>query len=69
MDFYCGECDMVIREEDVDTFYQPSEAWGHIVYEKFPICPKCGEPVGEFMGEPYTSEYNNPFGRKDSDYD
>lgn len=59
MDYYCSECDMVIREEDVVRFKQESEAWGHKVYEDWLLCPKCNEPVSEFMGEPYENKYGD----------
>ena len=46
MDYFCEECDMIIREEDVTIEEEASEAWGHIVYERWVLCPKCGETVG-----------------------
>ena len=49
--YYCSECEKVIDEEEVDTWKEPSEAWGQIVYEEFLVCPFCGEPVGEYYGE------------------
>ena len=60
--FYCSECEMIIRDEDVDVFKQGSKAWGHTVYEDITICPKCGEVVGVYEGEPYKEEYENEVG-------
>ena len=61
MDFYCRYCDMIIREDDVTVEEEPSEAWGHTVYEKWYLCPKCGEPVGENYEE--DKKIYEPLGR------
>ncbi len=61
MDFYCSGCDMIIREDDVTVEEEPSEAWGHTVYEKWYLCPRCGEPVGENYEE--DKKIYEPLGR------
>ena len=48
MDYYCDECRNVIREKEVYTHYEESEAWGHPVYEKWLLCPECREPLREY---------------------
>ena len=62
MDFYCSECDMLIQEEDVVHWNEPSEYFGRPVCEHWVMCPSCGEPVSEYMGEPYKKVFKNPFG-------
>ena len=60
--YYCDECEMVIRDEDVSKSYEESEAWGHSVYEEWWVCPVCGESVRPFYGEPELEVvYNNPY--------
>lgn len=51
MEYYCSECKKVIDEEEVDTWEEPTEAWGHTVYEEWLVCPYCREPVSEYYGE------------------
>lgn len=76
MTYYCEECEMVIRDEDVEEeSYYIGEAWGRPIYDNMLVCPKCGEPVGEYYGSPETDKcYGNPFtgfaesfGRRDED--
>ena len=52
MDYYCNDCKMVIREEDVDTEENyVGEYMGQPAYETYLICPCCGESVDEFYGD------------------
>lgn len=51
MDKYiCTECGKVFNEDQVAEHNEPSEAWGHIVYENWVVCPICGEPLAEYYG-------------------
>ena len=66
MTYYCDDCEMVIRDEDVQEEEEfLGEAWGRPIYDSyntFLVCPKCGEPVREFYGEPELEVvYNNPY--------
>ena len=63
MTYYCDECEMVIREEDVENKEDfLAEAWGRPIYENYLACPVCGEPVREFYGEIELEKvYNNSF--------
>ena len=47
MYYYCKDCKAKYDEDEVNVYEEPSEAWGHIVYEEFLLCPKCGESVSE----------------------
>ena len=62
MTYYCKDCDLIIREEDVD--YEDNnlgEYHGQPAIETYPICPKCCEPVEEFYGDMEgIDEYENP---------
>jgi len=64
MTYYCNDCGMIIREEDVD--YEDNnlgEYHGQPAIETYPICPKCGEPVEEYYGNPADAvEYENVVG-------
>ena len=51
MRFYCNGCNSVISEEDVKIHREPSEAWGHIVYEEYYVCPYCENPAREYYGK------------------
>ena len=63
MSYYCDECEMVIRDADVDEAeYFIGEAWGRPIYEKALVCPCCGENVREFYGDEELERiYGNPF--------
>ena len=51
--YYCEECKMTIREEDlVEKEYFLAEAWGRPIYDKELQCPCCGEVPIEYV-EPY----------------
>ena len=50
MDYICEECGEVFKEDQVAEHNEPSEAWGHIVYENWVVCPICGEPLAEYYG-------------------
>lgn len=59
MSAYCDYCKMIIRDEDVVHYEEVSEAWGRPVSEDWRVCPKCGEPVSEYIdqdGEEYENE-------------
>jgi hypothetical protein len=48
--YYCEECKMVIREEDLDEQeYFLGEAWGRPIYDKEFHCPCCGEVPVEYI--------------------
>ena len=65
MTFYCKDCEMIVREEDVVIEKQWSEAWGHPVYEEFQLCPNCGEQLREYFPWEHededVEEFDNPF--------
>lgn len=63
MSAYCDYCKMIIRDEDVVHYEEVSEAWGRPVSEDWRFCPKCGEPVEEYYGDPADAvEYENEVG-------
>lgn len=45
--YYCKCCKKIIEEDEVEVYKEPSEAWGHIVYEEFLLCPYCGDVVSD----------------------
>lgn len=48
--YYCEECGMIIREEDLDEQeYFVGEAWGRPIYDKELQCPCCGEVPVEYV--------------------
>lgn len=40
-EYFCEDCKQVFTEEECETYQEPSEAWGHTVYEEWLICPVC----------------------------
>ena len=58
----CNECELVFREDDAEIEEELiGEAWGRPIYEKFLICPKCGQPVGEYGGDEEPEVVDHPF--------
>lgn len=48
--YYCEDCKMVIREEDLDKVrYEIGNPWGHDAYETEFRCPCCGEVPVEYV--------------------
>lgn len=45
--YFCKHCHEIFEWEDIEKYEEPSEAWGHMVYEVWYLCPHCGEPIGE----------------------
>ena len=43
--YYCFTCKKPIKEDEIENYNQYSEAWGHIVYERFSCCPFCGDAI------------------------
>lgn len=56
MKWYCEECKCVLDDEDLEKYEEPSEAWGHTVYEEFWVCPNCGGNVVEYDNQDKTCE-------------
>ena len=58
----CNECELVFREDDAEIEEELiGEAWGRPIPERWLICPKCGQPVGEYDGDEEPEEITNPF--------
>ena len=63
----CNECELVFREDDAEIEEELiGEAWGRPIYERWLICPKCGQPVGEYDGDEEPEVVDHPF--EDMDY-
>ena len=45
--YYCKGCKKLIEEDEVEVYKEPSEAWGHTVYEEFLLCPYCSDVVSD----------------------
>lgn len=45
---FCNECKSVLDEDDLVKYEEPSEAWGHTVYEDWWVCPNCGHVPVEY---------------------
>lgn len=56
MKYWCKGCKSIIDEEDLEKYEEPSEAWGHTVYEESWICSKCGEVPEEYEYQDKTCE-------------
>lgn len=54
--YYCPECKMVLEEDDLVKYQEPSEAWGHTVYEDWWVCPNCGEVPVDYDNQDKTCE-------------
>lgn len=48
MKYWCENCKSVIDEDNLKKHQEPSEAWGHTVYEDWWLCPNCGEVPVEY---------------------
>ena len=56
MKYWCSECKSVLDEDELEKYQEPSEAWGHTVYEDWWLCPHChGVPV-EYDNQDKTCE-------------
>ena len=66
---YCESCKLIIEEEDADIEENDvGEAYGAPAIERYPICPNCGEPVADYMGEKgrkYINEFKDIFRRRE----
>ena len=56
MKYYCENCNSVIDEDDLKEYEEPSEAWGHTVYEPWWVCPNCGHVPVEYDHQDKTCE-------------
>ena len=50
--YYCFNCKKLIKDDEVKVYREPSEAWGHTVYEEYLVCPYCGEPIEDIKDNP-----------------
>lgn len=58
----CNECGLVFREDDAEIEEELiGEAWGRPIYERWLICPKCGQSVGEYDGDEEPEDIDHPF--------
>lgn len=58
----CNECGLVFREDDAEIEEELiGEAWGRPIYEKWLLCPKCNQPVGEYDGDEEPEDIDHPF--------
>lgn len=58
----CNECELVFREDDAEIEEELiGEAWGRPIYERWLICPKCGQPVREYDGDEEPEVVDHPF--------
>lgn len=55
----CPICGKVFMDEDIKQWDEPLEAWGHIVYEHWDLCPECSEPVQPYSGDIEPEIYPN----------
>ena len=46
--FKCPACGAILTEDELEKYEEPSEAWGHIVYEEAWLCPYCGAVPEEY---------------------
>lgn len=59
---HCSNCGLIFREDDAEIEEELiGEAWGRPIHERWLICPKCGQPVGEYDGDEEPEEITNPF--------
>lgn len=45
---WCENCKCVIDDDDLEIYEEPSEYFGRPVFEKFWVCPNCGEIPAEY---------------------
>ena len=58
----CNECGLVFREDDAEIEEELiGEAWGRPIFERWLVCPKCNQPVGEYDGDEEPVDMDNPF--------
>ena len=62
MKYWCENCKSVLDEDDLELYREPSEAWGHTVYEDWWLCPNCGEVPVEYDNQDKTCIDCNLFG-------
>ena len=62
MKYWCENCKSVLDEDDLELYQEPSEAWGHTVYEDWWLCPNCGEVPVEYDNQDKTCIDCNLFG-------
>lgn len=59
---HCSNCGLIFREDDAEIEEcLLGEAWGRPIYERYLLCPKCGETAGEYDGDEEPEEIDNPF--------
>lgn len=54
--YKCPDCGKIMDEDELEVYEEPSEAWGHTVYEKFWLCPDCGGTPEEYYGDDEEEE-------------
>lgn len=47
--YYCDCCKKKVKNPL--RCAEPSEAWGHTVWETYLVCPECEEPVEDYCGQ------------------
>ena len=68
MKYWCENCKSVIDEDDLELYQEPSEAWGHKVYEDWWLCPNCGEQPVEYDNQDKTCEDCTFYGEEECPY-
>lgn len=68
MKYWCENCKSVLDEDDLELYQEPSEAWGHTVYEDWWLCPHCHEQPVEYDNQDRTCEECVHFGKEECCY-
>ena len=68
MKYWCNGCKSIIDEEDLEKYEEPSEAWGHTVYEESWLCPNCGGVPEEYEYQDKTCEDCTFYGEEECPY-
>ena len=59
---HCSNCGLIFREDDAEIEEcLLGEAWGRPIYERYLLCPKCGETAGEYDGDEEPEDIDHPF--------
>ena len=59
---HCSNCGLIFREDDAEIEEcLLGEAWGRPIYERYLLCPKCGETAGEYDGDEEPEVVDHPF--------
>lgn len=68
MKYWCEECKCVLDEDDLELYQEPSEAWGHTVYEDWWLCPHCHSVPTEYDNQDKTCEDCVFYGEEECPY-